>query len=137
MAEKIHGAYDARPLSDALRGQSKVIEIYEVATGKVVETQELDAAGLRAFRVYWDRQSGPEFSWRILGGTGREFQRRILKDQDGLHCINKPLEFLPFDDATIAEIARRNERMTPDEVRAALNRGSAVYTTFSRYRLEA
>lgn len=116
------------------------IEIYERATGQVVETQDCGSdSDLSAFRKHWAKQCNEkEFGFRIVGGSGRPFQRRIVKKEaDGHHATDDRVEFLPLTDTVCAEIARFNEDMTQGEVHSALLAGRTIYTNFRRYQLEA
>lgn len=116
---------------------AKQIEIYELATGAVVETR--DVSDMTAFRHYFRKQCNTaEFGFRILGGSNAPVEWRVYKEPDSQHCTGgRGPELLPLTDALVAEISQFNGSLTPAEVHAALMQGRTIYTTFSRYKLEA
>jgi hypothetical protein len=65
MGEGMKRAFAA---AKATRTKTYGVEIFEKKTGRVVETKELTAKGVRDFAFWWARQADHEnYEWRQIG----------------------------------------------------------------------
>ena len=61
----------------------------------------------------------------------------VIKGADGMVFKDDRTERMPLTRKLMELISNYNGELTPEQVKAALLKGHPVYTTFSRYTLEA
>lgn len=113
--------------------------IFRKSDKKIVHT--LRCESYSEFREYWLNQPAPQdFDYREIDPVPKSpYVFHVVKTTDGVHnpvMFTGEPERMPLTAELCAEVARLNGSMTPGEVRAALMRGTSVYTNFSRYTLE-
>jgi hypothetical protein len=110
------------------------IEIFDRSTREVVET--VDVADMASFRTYWNSQcDSVAFGFRVKDSNAPAY-RHFVRREPNEHGHSAP-ETLDLTDEVVAQIAKGNEYMTPEQVRIALMQGKTIYTSFSKYTLES